>query len=102
MDASAIIKAFVRRAKAAGGAGGLRDVSNKLIDQLFVNGGKALTSSTVNGKSFSFTIQPGTDIASLISALDEAAIIYDEKAADGTLDAYLSARKATRTKAYFA
>jgi len=102
MDASAIIKAFVRRAKDAGGAGGLREVSNRLIDQLFVNGGKALTSSTLNGKSFSYTIQPGTDIASLIAALDEAAIIYDEKVADGTLDAYLAARKATRTKAYFA
>lgn len=85
-----------------GGSGQLRAEANKLIAGILTSSGKSLVSSTLNGKSFSFAIPPGLDAASLIAAVDEAANIYDEKSADGTLADYLAARRATRTKAYFA
>lgn len=100
--ATDLIRPLVRYASMNGGSGGLREAANKLVSTMLASGGKTLTSSTLNGKSFNFSIPAGLDTASLLAAVDEAANIFDEKTADGTLAAYLSARRATRTKAYFA
>lgn len=97
-----LTKSFVQYAVNNGGSNALRTMHDEILRNLSTAGGKQLISSTLNGKSFSFAIPGGTSPSELLPVMLEAAAIYDEKTADGTLAAYLSARRATRTKVQYA
>lgn len=99
--ATDLIRPLVGFAYRNGGSGELRKAADKLLSTALASGGKTLTSSTLNGKSFNFAIPPGTDPASFIKAVDDAANIFDAKQADGTLAEYLAQISVRRTRGIF-
>lgn len=86
MNRPGFVRTLLRLAKAKGRA----ELETLLFSNLDgVKAGKALTSWTVNGKSYVLSLLPGMSPADALEDIETALTLFDSLTARGTLDAYL-------------
>lgn len=70
-------------------------------DKLISSNGRQMISSSVNGQSFTYSFAPGLDVSTIIAASDQAYRLMFSLQETKQLDAYLTNRRMSRTRATF-
>ena len=91
------IRSLLRVAKEQGREVLLAIVTSQ-FQQITTSGGKQLTGASANGKSFSYTVPSGLDVAALMAKAEEALTLFDSMSED-ELTEMLTARPVSTTTA---